>query len=166
MKTKSLGLFKAWLRTTLLVIRPSQRLAHEVALPIDPVAASRFRWLNVLLATLLLAAGNAAVYPFLDPDILRIHINFTYDAPQLAPTRILSPAFALIDGPTRLFALPITAFTTLAALAWWTPFLFWITAANTPARPRAPLSATISPRGIPIAVLVYFANPRNPPLPP
>ena len=161
-KQKSLGLFKAWLRTTLLVIRPSQRLAHEVALPIDPVAASRFRWLNVLLATLLLAAGNAAVYPFLDPDILRIHINSHLRCPPTRPPHLpLSRACPAHRRPhAYLFALPITAFTTaLAALAWWSPFLFWITAAITPASPRAAALSYYLSAWLPIAVLVYFANP-------
>ncbi|MGN6369481.1 MAG: hypothetical protein ACTHN5_14585 [Phycisphaerae bacterium] len=155
---KTLGTFGAWRGTLGLAIRPSQRLGQEIAFPIDGRTAGRFRWLNVLLAALLLAAGNAVLFPFLDPDLFRIHISYTYDVPGLALARIVSPAFALIDNPGRLFIVPIVALVTFAALSWWTPFLVWVTARSSPARPRAAALSHYLSAWFPMAVVAFFLD--------
>ena len=70
-KQKSLGTFKAWRKTFLLTLRHPTHLAREIALPVDARAASQFRWLNVLIATGLLAAATPILYPFTDPRSFR-----------------------------------------------------------------------------------------------
>lgn len=125
---RELGRIRAWRQTVWLVIRHPKTLAEEMAGPVDWPAASRFRWIMVVLGTAIVAATFAAVYHWW-PEGRRVAGPLAGGNPSAWPMAIV------LDRWGFGLSLTVGMAAGLAAATWGLRSWFWILGG--PARGRS-----------------------------
>jgi hypothetical protein len=126
---RELGRIRAYWRTLVAVSWRPWKLAEEMARPVDWRSASRFRWVMIGIAAVLLA-GLAGVAE------LTGHGHFAdlaqlpelTSAGKLSPAPILWPALVLLGTPWFLVASVLGCLLGLAMMSWWARTVAWVIA--------------------------------------